>query len=192
MADNRVKIISVDNLRYRIRNIQGKAVKRFLYKLYLKMNDVCIDSTALIGSRNIGPKTRIWAFTNIMKDVNIGSNCNICDRCFIESGVYIGDNVTIKTGVSLWEGLYVEDDVFIGPGVQFCNDLNPRSKKYIEPMKTILKKGCSIGSGAVILPGLMVGKNAMVGAGSVVVENVPDNCVVVGNPAKIIRNQDKV
>ena len=160
------------------------------YRLRLFFKDVFIHPLSLVKSLSIGKKTRIWAFVNIGTNVKIGSDCNICDRCFIENGVIIGNSVTIKTGVSLWDGVTVEDDVFIGPGVQFCNDLRPRSKKYVAPIKTILKNGCSIGSGAVILPGLTIGKNAMVGAGSVVVTNVPDNCVVVGNPAKVIKDQN--
>ena len=150
-------------------------------------NGVYIDSWARICTFNIGCGTRVWAFVNIMSHVKIGKYCNICDRCFIESGVQIGDKVTIKTGVSLWDGLTIEDEVFIGPGVNFANDKYPKSKKYIKPLKTLLKRGCSIGSGATILPGISIGINSLVGAGSVVTRDVPENCLVFGNPARLIR-----
>ena len=161
----------------------------FVNKLYLRTQGVSIDSTSRIKTSAVGKMTRIWAFTNIMNEVTIGNNCNICDRCFIESGVSIGNNVTIKTGVSLWCGLVIEDDVFIGPGVQFCNDKYPTSKHYINPIQTFLKCKCSIGAGAVILPGITIGIGSRVGAGAVVTKNVPDGITVVGNPAKEINQK---
>lgn len=156
-------------------------------KFKLRAKGIYLHKTAICQTLNIGKNTRIWAFVNICADVVIGENCNICDRCFIENGVNIGDSVTIKTGVSLWDGISIKDNVFIGPGVQFCNDLYPRSKCYIQPIKTLLEKGCSIGSGATILPGIVIGKNAIVGAGSVVTRSVQANTIVAGNPARIIR-----
>ena len=106
----------------------------------------------------------------------------------IENTVKIGNNVTIKSGVQLWNGITIEDDVFIGPKVCFSNDKYPKSgNRNFELLKTIVKKGASIGSGAVILPGITIGTNAVIGAGSVVTKSVQDNTVVVGNPAKIIR-----
>ena len=161
-----------------------------LTRLYLRLNGVQIDSWSRVNTIQIGRGTRIWAFVNIMKNVAIGKNCNICDRCFIESGVSIGDNVTVKTGVSIWQGLTIKDDVFIGPGVQFCNDKYPRSKEYVRSMETVLENGCSIGAGAIILPGICIGKKSMIGAGSVVTKDVPKNAVVVGNPAKIVNFKD--
>ena len=125
-------------------------VRRFI----LGFRGVTIHSSSFVHTLKIGAKSRIWAFTNISKDVFIGSNCNICDRCFIEDGVRIGSNVTIKTGVSIWRGITIEDDVFIGPGVQFCNDKYPRSKQYIEPYKLLIKANSSIGAGSVILRAL--------------------------------------
>ena len=154
-----------------------------LYKLILRLKGVQCHKAALIHTLNIGQQTRIWAFTNISKKTKIGKNCNICDHCFIEESVTIGDNVTIKTGVSLWAGINVENDVFIGPGVQFCNDKYPKSKKQVEPLTTTLKKGCSIGAGSVILPGIIIHEGAMIGAGSVVTKDVIANTIVKGNPA---------
>ena len=159
-------------------------------RLQLRFKGIYLHKTAICHTMNIGKGTRIWAFVNICTDVVIGENCNICDRCFIEKNVYIGNAVTIKTGVSIWDGIRIKDNVFIGPGVQFCNDLYPRSKCYIQPIKTLLEKGCSIGSGAIILPGVVIGKNAIVGAGSVVTRSVQANTIVAGNPARIIRTID--
>ena len=137
---------------------------------------------------HIGSSTRIWQYCVVLAGSRIGSECNICAHCFIESDVIIGDRVTIKSGVQLWDGLRIEDDVFIGPNVTFTNDSFPRSKHYQgSTPTTIVKTGASIGGGATILPGLTIGRNAMVGAGSVVTRSVPDNAVVVGNPARILR-----
>ena len=158
----------------------------FVIRLFLITKGVHIDTTARVRSKNIGSKTRIWAWCNIMKGVLIGTNCNICDRCFIETGVKIGNNVTIKTSVSLWNGVIISDDVFIGPGVQFCNDRYPRSKQFVEAMTTYVHQGASIGAGAIILPGIVIGKGAMIGAGSVVTKNVSEYTTVAGNPAKKI------
>ena len=106
----------------------------------------------------------------------------------IENDVILGDRVTVKSGVYLWNGLRIEDDVFIGPNVTFSNDLYPKSKIYPESfLMTVVKKGASIGANATILPGITLGQNCLVGAGSVVTRNVPDNAVVAGNPARILR-----
>ncbi len=160
-------------------------MKFLIIRLYLRLRGVQIDSWARVSTFSIGKKTRVWAFVNIMEGAKIGKNCNICDRCFIEKNVIIGNNVTIKTGVSLWSGLIVEDHVFIGPGVQFCNDKYPRSKVYTKPLKTTLRSGCSIGAGATILPGITIGENALIGAGSVVTKDISANAIALGNPAQI-------
>jgi len=142
--------------------------------------------TAIVDSRSIGDGTRVWAFAHILPGAKIGSDCNICDQTFIENDVCIGDRVTIKCGVQLWDGVTVEDDVFIGPNATFTNDLFPRSKQYPESfLRTVIKKGASIGANATILPGLMIGEHAMIGAGAVVTRDVPPYVVMTGNPARI-------
>lgn len=144
---------------------------------------------ALVESENIGEDSKIWAFAHILPGAKIGKDANICDHVFIENDVIVGDRVTIKCGVQLWDGLRIEDDVFIGPNATFTNDLYPRSKQH-EQFKerfkpTLVKKGASIGANATILPGIVIGNSAMVGAGAVVTRDVPANAIVVGNPARI-------
>ena len=141
-----------------------------------------------IQSPHIGPATRIWQFVVILPNARIGVDCNICSHVLIENDVIIGDRVTIKSGVQLWDGLRIEDDVFIGPNVTFTNDPFPRSKQYLATFPaTTIKIGASIGGGATLLPGITVGRRAMVGAGAVVTRSVPDGAVVVGNPARVVR-----
>ena len=98
----------------------------------------------------------------------------------------LGNRVTIKCGVQLWDGITIEDDVFVGPNATFTNDSFPRSKHRPERyLRTTIKRGASIGANATILPGIMVGEEAMVGAGAVATRDVPPRAIVVGNPARI-------
>lgn len=141
-----------------------------------------------VQSDQIGEGTRVWQFSVVLKGAVIGKNCNICAHTLIEGDVIVGNDVTVKSGVYLWDGLRVEDQVFIGPCATFANDKMPRSKQYPEEfLTTVLKQGCSLGANCTILPGITIGRNAMVGAGAVVTTDVPDNAVVVGNPARIIK-----
>lgn len=142
---------------------------------------------ALVESRCIGEGTRIWAMAHVLPGAIIGRDCNICDHTFIENDVVLGDRVTVKCGVQLWDGIAIEDDVFIGPNATFTNDAFPRSKNYPKAFaRTVIKCGASIGANATILPGLVIGERAMVGAGAVVTRNVPPLAIVAGNPARII------
>jgi UDP-2-acetamido-3-amino-2,3-dideoxy-glucuronate N-acetyltransferase len=141
---------------------------------------------AIVESRTIGDGTRVWAFAHILADAVVGRDCNICDHVFIENDVRIGDRVTIKCGVQVWDGISLEDDVFVGPNVTFTNDPFPRSgQRPTEFARTIVRAGASIGANATILPGLVIGQGAMVGAGSVVTRDVPPNAIAMGNPAAI-------
>ena len=134
----------------------------------------------------LGAGTRVWAFAHILPGARIGKECNICDNTFIENDVSLGDRVTIKCGVYLWDGIRLADDVMVGPNATFTNDKFPRSKQPFEIAQTWVDKGASIGANATILPGIRIGRRAVVGAGAVVTNNVPPNAIVVGNPAKII------
>ena len=149
---------------------------------------VQVHPLADVQSATIGTGTRIWQFAVILPHARVGERCNVCAHTFIENDVIIGDRVTVKSGVFLWDGTRIEDDVFIGPNATFTNDKHPKSGLYPKQWLGItVKKGASIGANATLLPGIIIGENAMVGAGAVVVQNVPDRAVVVGNPARIIR-----
>ena len=140
-----------------------------------------IHTLSDVQSRNIGKNTNIWQFTVVLENAVIGEGCNICANCFIENDVVIGNRVTVKCGVQLWDGLRVEDDVFIGPNATFCNDKYPRSgNRNFKLLRTVIKKGASIGANATILPGITIGENALVAAGAVVTKDVPAGATVKG------------
>lgn len=144
-----------------------------------------IHPSSDVQTSQIGEGTNVWQFCVILPHSIIGDNCNICAHVLIENDVVVGNNVTIKSGVQLWDGVMLEDDVFIGPNVTFTNDLLPRSKVYNkEFVKTIVKKGASIGANATIICGTTIGQYAMIGAGSVITKDVPANTLWYGNPAK--------
>ena len=137
---------------------------------------------------NIPDSTNIWQFCVIFPNCQIGENCNICSHCLIENEVTIGNNVTIKCGVQIWDGIDIEDDVFIGANVTFTNDKYPKSKNpNWKLLPTMIRRGASIGAGSTILPGLTIGENAIVGAGSVVTKDIPAGELWLGNPARFIR-----
>jgi len=146
---------------------------------------IFIHPNAIVETSSIGENTRIWAFVHISDNVTIGENCNICDHCFIEKGVILGNEVTVKSGIYIWEGVTIEDNVFLGPNVVFTNDIRPRSKQFIEPVPTLIRKGASIGANSTILAGVKIGKYAMAGIGSVITKDIPNYALVYGNPAKI-------
>ncbi len=142
---------------------------------------------AVVETSRIGRGTRVWAFAHLLPGSRVGEGCNICDHVFIENDVVVGDRVTIKSGVQLWDGVTLEDDVFVGPNATFTNDPFPRSgQPPPQFLRTLVKRGASIGANATILPGLTVGEHAMVSAGAVITRNVPANAIVAGNPGHIV------
>jgi UDP-2-acetamido-3-amino-2,3-dideoxy-glucuronate N-acetyltransferase len=146
-----------------------------------------IHPLADVQSENIGENTRVWQFCVVLPEAIIGEDCNICFSSYIENQVKVGNQVTIKNGVHLCDGVTMEDLVFIGPNTTFTNNNHPRSKEYVPVGKTLVKRRASIGAGCVILCGITIGENAMIGAGSVVCRDVPDNELWMGNPARFIR-----
>ncbi len=151
-----------------------------------------VHPQGICETADVGEGTRVWAFTHVLAGARIGADCNICDHVFIENDVIVGDRVTVKSGVQLWDGLRVGDDVFIGPNATFTNDPFPRSKVYEHAVaQTRVENGASIGANATILPGIIVGARAMVGAGSVVTRDVPPGAIVAGNPARVIGDVGK-
>ncbi|MFN0029665.1 MAG: WxcM-like domain-containing protein [Acidimicrobiales bacterium] len=138
-------------------------------------------------TERVGEGTRIWAFAHVLPGAVIGADCNICDHVFIENDVIVGDRVTVKCGVQLWDGVRLGNDVFVGPNATFTNDRRPRSRQWQQAvLETVIEDGASIGANATLLPGLTIGRGAMVGAGAVITRNVPPYAVVVGNPGRII------
>ncbi|MCC6717818.1 MAG: WxcM-like domain-containing protein [Acetobacteraceae bacterium] len=151
------------------------------------MTDIFIHPHALCESRHIGAGTRIWAFAHVLPGARIGSECNICDGVFIENDVVLGNRVTVKCGVQVWDGVRLSDDVFVGPNATFANDKFPRSREHQARIpETIVEAGASLGANCTILPGLRIGRQAMIGAGSVVTGDVPSFAIVTGNPARIM------
>lgn len=145
-----------------------------------------VHPAAIVESRRIGARTRVWAFAHILPGAVVGEDVNICDGVFVENDVVIGNRVTVKCGVQVWDGVTLEDDVFVGPNVTFTNDPFPRSRRVPAAFaRTVVRRGASIGANATILPGLTIGSAAMVGAGAVVTKDVPPNAIVMGNPATI-------
>src|SRR3954454_3981394 len=143
-----------------------------------------IHPSAQTEGASVGSGTRVWQFCIILPQARIGCDCNICAHVFIEGDVTIGDRVTIKCGVQLWDGIRIEDDVFIGPNATFTNDRTPRSKKRRSLLVTRVQRYATIGANATILPGLTIGKAAMVSAGAVVTRDVSDHALMIGNPAR--------
>ena len=151
--------------------------KKVATDVVLGKNVVLNDFINLYGC-TIGDGTKIGPFVEVQKNAIIGKNCKISSHTFI------------------CEGVTIEDEVFVGHGVVFINDKYPRAtnesgelqtEEDWEVVTTIIKRGASIGSNSTLLCGITVGAGAIVGAGSVVINDVPDNIVVAGNPAQIIR-----
>lgn len=151
------------------------------------MTAASIHPNALCESDAIGDGTRVWAFAHVLPGARIGRDCNICDGVFVEGDVVVGDRTTVKCGVQLWDGVRLGDDVFVGPNATFTNDPFPRSRQRPARFaETVVEDGASIGANATLLPGIRIGRGAMVGAGAVVTRSVPANAIVVGNPARIV------
>lgn len=152
-------------------------------KKYYAHETAVVDEGAQIGEG-----TKIWHFSHIAKDASIGKNCKLGQNVYIAPGVIIGNNVKLQNNVSLYEGAVLEDNVFCGPSSVFTNIFNPRSGYPRNSAdffrKTIMKEGASIGANATIVCGSTLGRHSFVGAGSVVTRDVPDYCLVYGNPAK--------
>jgi acetyltransferase-like isoleucine patch superfamily enzyme len=137
---------------------------------------------SMIVDAEIGEGTVVRDHVNLYK-CKIGRNCKIESFVYIEEGVTVGSSCKIKPHVYIPTGVIIEDEVFIGPNVTFTNDKYPHVSGDWKLLKTIVCRGASIGAHSVILPGVRVGKNAMVGAGSIVTKDVPDGAVFYSKPA---------
>ena len=155
-----------------------------------------IQSTAIVHPKaKIGEKVMIWHWVQIREDAEIGEGTIISKGVYIDFGVKIGRNVKIQNNVSVYHGVTIEDGVFVGPHVCFTNDKRPRainpdgslkgaSDWQVSPI--LIRSGASLGANCTILPGVTVGRFAMVGSGAVVTRDVPDYAIVAGNPARRI------
>lgn len=142
----------------------------------------------------LGQNVKYYAFVNLY-GCTVGDNSRIGTFVEIQKNAHIGKNVKVSSHTFICEGVVIEDDVFIGHNVSFINDKYPRATANGHPqteddwqvVSTRVKRGASIGTSATILCGVTIGENAIVGAGSVVTHDVPDNAVVAGNPARAMR-----
>ena len=151
-------------------------------------------SAAISPQASIGEGTRIWHQAQVREGATLGHNCIIGKGVYVDFDVTIGDNVKIQNGAYVYHGVTLEDGVFVGPGVILTNDKLPRAVNPDGTLKsdadwevspTLVKRGASLGAGAVILPGVTIGQFAMVAAGAVVTHDVPDYGLVMGNPARL-------
>ncbi len=148
-----------------------------------------VHETAIVDQPcEIGSGTKIWHFSHVMAGARIGKDCVIGQNCFIGSRAVLGNGVKLQNNVSVYDLVTLEDHVFVGPSAVFTNDLNPRAKypKGGQWVPTLVREGASIGANSTILCGITIGRWAMVGAGAVVVKDVPDYGIVVGNPARLV------
>lgn len=150
---------------------------------YFAHETAVIDEGCIIGER-----TKIWHFSHIMSNCEIGDNCNIGQNVVVSPGVILGNNVKVQNNVSIYEGVTCDDDVFLGPSMVFTNITNPRSAvvRKGQYARTKVGKGASIGANATIVCGHDIGEFAFIGAGAVVTKKVLPFALVVGNPAKQI------
>lgn len=150
---------------------------------------IFIHPTAIIETDKIGEGTKIWAFSHVSKGVQIGENCNIGEGVYIGVNVKIGNRCKIQNHCLIYEGVTIEDEVFIGPNVITTNDCFPRAIGSWETRfrETLIRKGASICANCTILCGIIIGKNAMIGAGSTVTKNIKSNYMAYGNPARHVR-----
>lgn len=150
---------------------------------YFKHESSYVDEGCIIGAG-----TKIWHFSHIMSDCEIGECCNIGQNVVVSPGVKLGRNVKIQNNVSVYTGVVCEDDVFLGPSMVFTNVINPRSavSRKDEYKQTVLRRGASVGANATIVCGNEIGEYALIGAGAVITKPVPAYALVVGNPARQI------
>ena len=143
----------------------------------------------------LGPGTRVWHQAQIRERARIGANCIVSKGVYIDFDVQVGSNCKIQNGAFLYHGCTLEDGVFVGPGVIFTNDKRPRAinpdgslkgTDDWEVGKTVVRHGASVGTGSIVLPGVTIGRFAMVAAGAVVSKDVPDYGLAIGVPARLV------
>jgi len=151
------------------------------------LNNVYVHSTAVVDkTAKIGKGTKIWHFVCVRENAEIGANCVLGHAVYVDKEVKIGNRVKLENRANVYQGVKIEDDVFVGPHVTFSNDPYPRSfSTDWKVVPTLVKKGASIGAGSVVMCGITIDEYAMIGAGSVVTNDIPPQALAYGNPAKI-------
>jgi len=153
------------------------------------MKGIMIHESAVVDDDvRIGDGTRIWHFSHILSGTSIGKNCVLGQNVMVGPSVKIGKGCKIQNNVSVFSGVTLEDDVFCGPSMVFTNVVNPRAfiERKDEFRPTLIKKGATIGANATIMCGISIGRYALVGAGAVVIRDIPDHALAVGVPSKNI------
>ena len=156
-------------------------------------NDIYIDPTANVSPEaKIGSGTKVWINTQIRENTLIGTNCILSKDVYIDAGVSIGNGCKIQNSVSVYQGVTIGNDVFVGPNVCFTNDKVPRAfNSDWKITETVVKNGASLGANSTIVCGITLGEYSMVAAGSVVTKDVAPGDIVVGNPAKFLKKNQK-
>jgi UDP-2-acetamido-3-amino-2,3-dideoxy-glucuronate N-acetyltransferase len=146
------------------------------------------ESAYVDEGATVGAGTRIWHFCHVMPGAVIGPRCNLGQNVVVMGGTRLGENVKVQNNVSIYEGVELEDDVFCGPSMVFTNVVNPRShvSRKHEYLRTLVRRGATIGANATVVCGVTIGEYAFVGAGAVVTRDVPSYALVVGVPARRI------
>ena len=159
----------------------------------MKNNNFTQHESSFVSEKStIGSNTKIWHFSHIRENVIIGKDVNIGQNVYIDEGVIIGDNCKIQNNVSIYKGVLIGNNVFIGPSVVFTNDLYPKVEEWSEKrlIKTIVEDSVSIGANSTIVCGVTLMKNCLIGAGSVVTKDIPENKLAYGNPAKVVKDRN--
>lgn len=152
-------------------------------------NDYFVHPSSYVDEgANIGKGTRIWHFSHIQKGAVLGDNCSLGQNVNIANNVRVGNGVRIQNNVSVYEGVELEDDVFCGPSCVFTNVTTPRTRFPVHGIyvKTLIKKGASLGANSTIVCGHTIGKGALIAAGAVVTKDVKDYALMAGVPARQI------
>jgi UDP-2-acetamido-3-amino-2,3-dideoxy-glucuronate N-acetyltransferase len=150
-------------------------------RLYFVHSSAFVDEPCEIGAG-----TKIWHFCHVMAGARIGERCNLGQNVLVSNDVVIGNNVKIQNNVSVYTGVELEDDVFCGPSCVFTNVMNPRSQinRHSQYLRTLVRRGATIGANATIVCGATIGRYAFIGAGAVVRGDVPDYALMLGVPAR--------
>lgn len=150
------------------------------------MNYYAHETAIIDPGASIGEGSKIWHFCHVMPKAMIGKGCSLGQNVFVADDAVLGDNVKVQNNVSVYSGVICEDDVFLGPSMVFTNVYNPRSaiNRKGEYLRTLVGRGATIGANATILCGIEIGAYAFIGAGAVVLKDVPQYALIVGNPGR--------